>query len=77
MVHVRKCPCKRGRSKPTTEFYNHGKPQIYCMGWVDLYNDEPLDDCKNCADWTYGEQAEKDFEIHLKEVKNGKRNLGY
>lgn len=62
MVHVRKCPCKNGRGKPTTEFYIDGKPQIYCMGWIDLHYDEPLECCKNCKDWVNGEQCELDFE---------------
>lgn len=84
MVHVKKCPCENGRGKPSTEFFDNGKPQIYCMGlgWVDDYNDEPLECCKNCADWVNGEQCEKDFEMlkrwkvetlekekHLKEQK--------
>lgn len=46
MVNVKKCPCEHGRGKPTTEFYDNGKPQIYCMGWVNNYNDEPLECCK-------------------------------
>lgn len=70
MVHVKKCPCENGRSKPTTEFYDNGKPQIYCRGWIDCYNDEPLDCCKNCADWAYGEQCEKDFDERLKRWKD-------
>ena len=61
MVHVKKCPCKNGRGKPTTEFYKDDKPQIYCYGWIDLYNDEPLECCKNCDDWVYGEQCQIDF----------------
>ncbi len=71
MVHVRKCICKNGRGKPTTEFYKivdgKKKPQIYCFGWIDSYNDEPLDCCKDCPDWVYGEQCEKDFEKYKAE----------
>lgn len=67
MVHVKKCPCKNGRSKPTTEFYKYGKPQIYCMGWIDCYNDEPLDECKNCLDWVNGLQCQKDFDKAIKD----------
>ena len=66
MVHVKKCPHKEGRGKPTTEFYKivdgKEKPQIYCLGWIDLHYDEPLECCKNCADWAHGEQCEMDFE---------------
>lgn len=69
MVHVKKCPLKNGRGNPTTEFYDNGKPQIYCYGWVDCYNDEPLEECKKCADWAYGEQCEKDFAEHLSKLK--------
>lgn len=61
MVHVKKCPYGK-RGKPTTEFYIGEKPQIYCYGWIDLYNDEPLEVCKNCKDWVNGEQCEIDFE---------------
>ena len=64
MVHVKKCPIKRGR--PTTEFYKivdgQKKPQIYCYGWIDRMTDEPLDTCKSCMDWVYGSQCEYDFE---------------
>lgn len=54
MVHVKKCPCKEGRGKPTTEFYKivdgKKKPQIYCYGWINPRYDEPLECCKNCLD---------------------------
>ena len=62
MIHVKKCSCKYGRGNPTTEFYINGKPQIYCYGWINLRNDEPLECCKNCKDWVDGEQCIKDFE---------------
>lgn len=62
MVHVRKCPCEYGRGRSTTEFYKKGKPQIYCYGWNDARNDEPIEVCKNCKDFVYGEQLEYDFE---------------
>ena len=70
MVHVRKCPCKNGRGRPTTEFYHKGKPQIYCYGWKDMMTDEAIDVCKNCKDWVYGRQLEEDFEKHLQEEQN-------
>ncbi len=62
MVHVKKCPHKDGRGRPTTEFHINGKPQIYCYGWIDRMNDEPLEVCKNCKDWANGEQCAIDFE---------------
>lgn len=69
MVHVKKCPLTiknktHERGNPRTEFYKDGKPQIYCMGWID--NNEPLDECKNCPDWVYGEQCQKDFDEALR-----------
>lgn len=67
MVHVKKCPYEAGRGKPTTEFYIDEKPQIYCLGWINYMNDEPLEICKNCKDWVYGEQCEIDFENAKKE----------
>lgn len=70
MVHVKRCPYKGGRGKPTTEFHIDGKPQIYCYGWIDGMTNEPLEICKNCKDWVYGEQCEKDFENHIKGAKN-------
>lgn len=69
MVHVTKCPLMQ-RGKPTTEFYDkNGKPQIYCYGYENKMYDEPLDECKNCLDWVYGEQIEKDFEKFKSEVQ--------
>ena len=69
MVHVKKCPYEKGRGNPTTEFYKivdgKRKPQIYCLGWIDSMTDEPLEVCKNCKDWAYGEQCEHDFEHEL------------
>lgn len=64
MVHVRKCPCKNGRGKPSTEFHIDGKPQIYCCGWIDLHIDEPLECCMNCKDWASGEQPQLDLDMH-------------
>ena len=40
MVHT-KCILKK-RGRPYTDFYINGKPQIYCMGWIDIMTDEPL-----------------------------------
>lgn len=62
MVHVAKCPYSEGRGLPTTEFHIDGKPQIYCRGWEDKRTDEPIEVCKNCKDFVYGSQIEKDYE---------------
>ena len=70
MVHVRKCPCEHGRGKATTEFYKDGKPQIYCYGWIDLRTDEPLEICRDCADFVYN--AQDDLDKYLAESE-GKR----
>lgn len=59
-VHVRKCPYGN-RGKPTTEFEINGKPQIYCMGWVNSMNDEALPFCESCKDWYRGKQLEEDL----------------
>ena len=61
MVHVKKCPYGN-RSRAVTAFWIDGKPQIYCMGWVDRMTDEPLKACQLCADWVSGEQCDKDYE---------------
>lgn len=72
MVHVKKCPHGK-RSKPTTEFYHNGKPQIYCMGWTDGMTDEVLEICQKCKDFCLGEQCEKDFEEHLRQTEMKKQ----
>ena len=74
MVHVKICPLRakdklHSKGKPTTEFHIDGKPQIYCYGFYDCYNYEPLEECKRCADWVYGEQCEKDYEEYLNSKK--------
>ena len=61
MVHVKKCPYgKRGR--PSTEFYKNGKPQIYCMGWMDCMTESPIEECRHCKDFVMGTQIELDIE---------------
>lgn len=72
MVHVKNCPYRGGRGNPTWEFDINGKPQIYCLGWIDLMTDEPIELCKNCKDWVHGEQCELDFE---EAKKNGFREV--
>lgn len=59
MVHT-KCILKK-RGRPYTDFYINGKPQIYCMGWIDMMTDEPLPECRSCPDWIEGEQNEIDY----------------
>lgn len=67
MVHTKCSFGKRG--KPSTEFYINGKPQIYCYGWIDQMNDEPLDECRICPDWVCGEQCEKDFANRVADIR--------
>lgn len=69
MVHVRKCPCELGRSKPSFEFNKFGKPQLYCYGWIDGATEETIECCLNCKDYYMGEQANKDFEDYQKLLK--------
>ena len=49
MVHVKKCP-----------YGKRGRPQIYCCGWIDKRYDEPIEICKNCADFV--DKAQEDIE---------------
>ena len=64
MVHT-KCSYEKGRGRPTTEFFINGEPQIYCRGWYDRMNDEPVSECRNCPDFANGEQCRKDFESYF------------
>lgn len=66
MVHVKRCPNPLGRGKPSTEFYKDENPQIYCYGWIDMENEEPLDICKKCAD--YVDNAQHDLDVYIKEL---------
>ena len=47
------------RGKPTIEWYKDGKPQYYCYGYRDAMTEEPLEVCKNCADFV--DRAEEDY----------------
>ena len=70
MVHVSKCPYGH-RGKASTEFYKNGKPQIYCLGWIDPQTDETIEICKKCKDFVEGEQMQKDFEEMVNEMVYG------
>jgi len=59
MRHVKSCPYGK-RGKASTEFYIDGKPHIYCYGWIDSMHDEPIEVCKNCADFV--DKAQEDLE---------------
>ena len=52
----------RQKGKPSIEFYKNGKPQYYCMGYMDLRTDEAYPECRECTRWYLGEQSEKDYE---------------
>lgn len=52
----------REKGKPSIEFYKNGKPQYYCMGYINLMTDEEYQECRECKRWYCGEQSEKDFE---------------
>ena len=69
MIHVKKCPYKGGRGNPVTDFYVNEKPQIYCYGYVNAETDEPIEMCKNCADFVYGKQHEIDWLAHYFEER--------
>ena len=36
------------KGKPSIEFYKDGKPQYFCMGYIDAMTDEVLEVCKKC-----------------------------
>ena len=67
MVHVKKCPVKDGRGRPSTEWYKDGKPMIYCYGWIDRMNDELIPECRNCPDNVYNAQDDLDAWLADKE----------
>ena len=58
------------RGKPTIEWYDENNTaQVYCGGYKDASNDEPLDSCKNCIDFVLGGQIEKDFNDFKKRIE--------
>ena len=48
------------KGNPSLEFYKNGKPQYYCMGYIDLMTDMEFLECRQCK--RYVLQAEKDHE---------------
>lgn len=72
MVHVKKCPHRFGRSKPSTEFYKDGKPQIYCYGWINMITDDTDDICQKCAD--HVDNAQDDLDAYLKGNRRANEN---
>ena len=37
------------KGKPSIEWYNEsGKPQYYCLGYIDIMYDELLQECRMC-----------------------------
>ncbi len=51
------------RGVAVTEFYIDGEPQVYCLGYGDAMNDEPIDTCKNCRD--FDGNSDEDFEKYM------------
>ena len=47
MANKKNCPIGK-KTRPTCEWYKDGKPQYYCLGYIDLMNDLPLEECENC-----------------------------
>ena len=56
------------RGKPSIEWHKDGKPQYYCYGYIDLYNDELLEVCRNCVDNVC--YAQDDLDKYLEEKKH-------
>ena len=38
------------RGKASAEWHKDGKPQQYCLGYINLMTDELLEVCRNCKD---------------------------
>ena len=53
---------KRGR--PSHEWNDGEKDQIYCLGWVDRMTDDPLSECLACPDFV--DKAQDDLESFYK-----------
>lgn len=71
-----RCKSPYGRGKSVLDFYKDGKPQYYCYGVIDMANDEPIEECKKCPDYVYGNQHEIDIdELLLRETFGGKKWL--
>ena len=52
------------KGKPIIEFYKYGKPQYYCLGYIDNMTDELLDECKRCP--KHVDKAQKDLENYIR-----------
>lgn len=69
MAYVKKCALAqkgivRKGGKVVTEWIDDdGKAYRYCLGIIDLADDEFFSDCKVCPYFIDGEQAEKDWEL--------------
>ena len=55
--------------KSSIEWYNDGKPQYYCFGYIDRRTDELIDECKRCKRQVY--KAQEDLENYLNSKKLG------
>ena len=58
------------KGNATLEFYKDGKPQYYCLGYINKMYDEAMEECKECK--KYVNNAENDFFEMKRELENGK-----
>ena len=59
------------RGKASAEWYKDGKPQYYCMGYINQMTDELLETCRSCKDNAIYAQDDLDS---YKEVSDAERN---
>ncbi len=54
-----KCKLKKS-GQPTHEWNDGEKDRIYCMGYIDLMTDDPLEECLSCPDHVSKAQEDMD-----------------
>ena len=61
MACKEKSSCKVSRrGQSSIEWYQDGKPQYYCYGYIDKMTDELLPECKKCRRHVYKAQDDLD-----------------
>lgn len=60
MSELKPCPFKK-KGKPSIEWYKDGKPQYYCMGYIDKMTDDFYADCYVCKKFVG--RAQEDLEV--------------
>lgn len=66
--------CALGQRSGSTHEWNDGvKDHIYCYGYIDKKNDEPLPECLACPDHVY--KAQEDMDRWRESMAPGRREL--